>query len=244
MITYRSVWSLRVADCWYSGDAGGVAADILRFLNLSEPLEGCSIEPAQTVRLNLAKTEEELLADMPKSNRSHLRKAAECGFRYEFLYPAPKSAALELCTEAGLANQAVLTAYAEQGALDVSKVTDQNGRALAWRAHYRDADHVSLLGSPLLRAGSDSDLRNLLARARRHQCWEDIRRFRGSAVRTYDFGRRSSETDNQSLLAENFFQDGFGGELVQTYTCTRAETLKGRLYLALNLPLPSLGNCT
>ena len=239
MIRYRSAWSLRVADCWYARDAGGVKADIFRFLHLAEPLEGCSVQTAETVRLDLARTEDELLADMPKSNRNHLRKAADCGFRYEFWFPAPKSATLELCEKVRTSAPEILQAYAEQGALDISRVSDQNGRPLAWRAHYRDPVHARAIYSATLpEEQPDPALRNLLARARRHHYWEDIRRFRGGGIQAYDFGRRYAETDDQSLLAENFFQDGFGGGLAKTYSCTRAGSLRGRVVLALNIFFP------
>ena len=237
MISYRSVWSLEVAECWYGRNTGGATADILRFLHLDEPLKGCSLETSETVRIELTKSEDELLADMPKSNQNHLRKAADGGFRYEFWHPAPPSLALELFQKV---YPEILQAYAEARVLDVSRVSDESGRPLAWRAHYRDPAHArSIWSATLPEARGDADLRNLLARARRHQCWEDIRRFRCSGLSIYDFGRRYSETDDQTLLAENFFQDGFGGTLVKTYCCTQSGTLKGRLFLALGKPLKS-----
>jgi hypothetical protein len=244
MITYRAAWSLTVADCWYTADAPGAQADILRFLHLAEPLRGGAVETYETVRIDLTRTEEELSADMGKSNRNHLKKAEDCGFRYDFWYPVPASAADEFCEQVRPQDREILKAYAGQGALDLSRVGDESGRPLAWRGHYRDAGHAhTICTASDSGAQLDSDFRNLPARARRHQCWQDILRFRGAGIPVYDFGRRYSETDDQSLLAENFFQDGFGGSIVKTFSCRRARTLKGRLLLALNVSLPSLSAC-
>jgi hypothetical protein len=241
MITYRTAWSLTVADCWYTADDPEATADILRFLHLAEPLKGCAVEPSETVRIDLTRTEEELLADMGKSNRNHLRKAADCGFRYDFWYPAP--ATLEFCEETRAREREILRAYADQEALDVSRVSDESGRPLSWRGHYRDRGHArAIRAAAVPDTQHDSDLRNLLARARRHQCWEDLRRFRAAGIPAYDLGRRYSETDDQELLAEDFFQDGFGGGLVKTFSCTRAGTLKGRLFLALKVCVPLLND--
>jgi hypothetical protein len=57
-------------------------------------------------------------------------------------------------------------------------------------------------------------------------------RFKRAGVALFDLGGWYAGLEDKELLAINFFKEGFGGRIVKTFHCTRAETAKGRLYLA------------
>jgi hypothetical protein len=242
MITYRWRSFLTVAEAWYSPDLQGLRPDIIHFRYLDRPPDDGPVEEFHTIWIDLSQDEERLVADMNKTTRYDLRKAAEYGFRYEFWHPGLTEQLDEFADFFDASNAAKglppadrqsLRAYAACGVLDLSRVCDRDGKILVCHAHYRDATHArpSHTGS-IHRSQPDSALRTLLGRANRWGSWQDILRMKRAGISLYDFGGWYPGVENKELLAVNFFKEGFGGRTVKTFVCTRPGTLKGRLYLA------------
>jgi hypothetical protein len=242
MITFKAKFSITVGTCWYTTDTSGRVADLVHYRHLPEPIEGAINEEFVTLWIDLTKDEDELLAEMNKSTRHHVRKAGEYGFAYEAWYPDTTRKLQEFREffDASAAAKGLLPlawrdirAYASNGALDLSRVSAADGTPLVWHGHYRDAGHArQTYTASVFRTQSDPAFRNMVGRANRYHCWEDMLRFKREGIPLYDFGGWYPGTDDQELLAVNFFKEGFGGRVVTTFYCTRAGTLKGRLYLA------------
>lgn len=239
MFSYRRRRILTVGESWFSADPVASGMDIVHFRSLAEPLE--DTQEFTTIRIDLNKPEEQLLAEMSKSTRHHIRKGGECGFRYEYWHADAASQLDEFIRFLDASNAAkglppgdrvAIYAHAECGVLDLSRVSDSSGDPLVWHGHYRDRHNAQqTYTASVFRARLDSEYRTYLGRANRWGCWEDMRRFRRDGIRLYDFGGWYPGTENQQLLAVNFFKEGFGGSIVKTYFCTRPLTWFGRLYL-------------
>jgi len=242
VITYKGRFSITIGDCWYAASSGPPAADIVHYYHLPEPLEGAVNQEFSTIWIDLAQPEDQLMAGMNKSTRHHVRKASEYGLIYDAWYPDTATVLDEFASffdasasakSMPLVNRESLRVYAAAGVLDLSRVSDREGRPLVWHGHYRDSRHARQTHTAsIFRLQPDPEFRNFLGRANRYSCWQDIRRFKRAGVLTYDFGGWYPGTEDQELLAVNFFKEGFGGRIVKTFHATRGETPKGRLYLA------------
>ncbi len=242
MITFKTKCLVTVGTCWYTTETGGRRADLIHYRHLPEPIEGAIREEFVTLWIDLTKDEDHLLAEMNKSTRHHVRKAGEYGLLYESWYPDTREKLDEFCEffdasasakSLPLVDRKDIRAYASSGALDLSRVCAADGTPLVWHGHYRDAGHArQTYTASIFRTQPDPAFRNMLGRANRYHCWEDMRRFKREGIPLYDFGGWYPGTENEDLLAVNFFKEGFGGSVVRTFYCTRAGTLKGRLYLA------------
>ena len=239
MITYRRRHIITVGESWFAVDPPTGKPDIIHYRSLSDPIEDS--EEFTTIRIDLNKPEEQLLSEMSKSTRHHIKKADEYGFRYELWYPDVHARLDEFFefhdasnTAKGLprADRFAIRAHAACGVLDLSRVADRDGNPLVWHGHYRGRTHAQqTYTASVFRSRQESEFRTFLGRANRWGCWEDMKRFRREGILTYDFGGWYSGKTNEQLLAVNFFKEGFGGKLAMTYLCTRPATLLGRLYL-------------
>jgi lipid II:glycine glycyltransferase (peptidoglycan interpeptide bridge formation enzyme) len=239
MITYRRRGIITVGESWFTADLGASKPDIIHYRSLVEPLE--DTQEFTTIWIDLTRPEDELLAQMNKSTRHHVRKAYEYGLRYESWYPDVNAKLDEFIAFHDASNAAkglpltdrfALHAHAGRGVLDLSRIADSDGNTLVWHGHYRDRTHVQqTYTASVFRARPDSQYRTYLGRANRWGCWEDMKRFRREGILLYDFGGWYSGTTNEELVAVNFFKEGFGGKFATTYFCTRPLTLLGRLYL-------------
>ena len=238
MITYKLKRLVTVAEVWYSGDAPA-GADIVHYWYFPDPSTGA--DEFTTIWIDLSKPQDELLSDMNKSTRHHIRKAAEYELRYDYWHPDTAAQLSEFIDFSNASNAAKdlgpvdarwLRRAAECGALDLSRVMDRDGSPLVWHAHYREASHARQTHTAsVFRSRPDSDYRTFLGRTNRWGWWEDMKRFQREGIQLYDFGGWYSGTENKELLAVNFFKEGFGGRIVKTYNYTRAKTALGRLYL-------------
>jgi hypothetical protein len=240
---YRNRLLLKGAECWYSSDLGDSAPDFARYLCLSEPLPGSSVEEFCSIWIDLTQDEKQILAGMSMSTRQGVRRAGEYQFRYQYWHPGASEALprfsdfydkfaatkdLEPLRRKDLAIQAAC------GALDLSLVSAADDTPLVWHAYHRDAKHARQLHTAsLFRTDTDPEFRKMIGRANRYHHWQDMLRFKNSGISLFDMGGWYNGTEDAALLRVNEFKQGFGGQIVKLYNCTRGETIKGRLYLAL-----------
>ena len=239
MVIYKQRF-VTVAECWYTMPSLSYRADILYCLQLDSPLEGNRTSEFKTIWIDLGKSEDDLLRAMHANTRNRIRRAAQEKFKYEFWH-IDASEQLEVFGdffEKHASHRGSLRemhrwtrAHAKHGTLDLSRVSDAEGRVLVWHAHYRDREYARGKYSVSRSRASNPDLRSAIGRANRYHTWQDIQRFKGAGMSVYDLGGWYSGNDDAKLLGVNRFKEEFGGRVVTTFHCSRALTAKGRLYL-------------
>lgn len=132
-----------------------------------------------------------------------------------------------------------LVSYAKSGVLHLSRVTSKDGKTLAWRAYYYNKNRVINLHSASLKNYLDPSYNQMIGRANRYHCWQDILKFKSLGALLYDFGGLYVNTANQHLLNINQFKEEFAGEVVRTFNWRQGVTLKGKLFLQLRKILVS-----
>ena len=187
MITYQRLPFIRVAEFHFDENSPAARADIVRHLWRSAPVSGARCEESHTLVLDLTSSPETLLAKMHNGTRWSIRRAEKDQFQYQFWCAGEPEAVAQFCgfydafaTGSHLvpANRKRLNALTQLGVLDLSRVSDNAGRALVWHAHYRASHRVRMIHSAsLLGKATDPALRGLIGRANCHNTWCDILRF-------------------------------------------------------------------
>lgn len=216
--------------------------DVIRHFHRAHPLPGVPCTPMQTILIELAPDPEVLLAAVSKSTRYEIRRAGEKDkLEYDVVeatqeavddfaaYYAQFAALKRLPPLSG----DYLHTLARARALDLS-VIRHDGEILVWHAYLRGRERVRLLHSvSLYRTAEDSARRYLVGRANRYHHWQDICRFRADALSLYDFGGWYEGAKDQEKVRINAFKEEFGGNIVPTFSCHQAVTVKGQLVLAV-----------
>ena len=108
-----------------------------------------------------------------------------------------------------------------------------DGARLVWHAHLRSGRTVRLTYSASWFRGMDSDYRSLVGRANRWLHWRDMLCFKEAGVQYYDWGGVFEDESTPERTGINHFKRMFGGQPVQSYECTVAANVRGRVWLAL-----------
>ncbi|MDQ2775344.1 MAG: hypothetical protein M3Y57_10585 [Acidobacteriota bacterium] len=239
MILYKHRF-ITAAECWYSAPVERCPADVLHCLQLALPLGHSRTSDFKTIWIDLRKPEEQLLREMNKTTRNEIRRAAQEEFHCESWHEDVHNRVEEFCrffeehavTAKAIAETRRWTkAHASHGSLDLSRAISEDGNVLVWHAYYRDAEHARLKYSVSVSRDTDGAMRAVIGRANRFLHWQDIQRFKADSLTIYDLGGWYAGSDDEKLLRVNKFKDGFGGELLTAFHCTRALTTKGRLYI-------------
>jgi len=252
MITYQRLPFIRVAEFYFDEETPAARADIVRHLWRSAPVSGTRCEESHTLVLDLTSSPETLLAKMHNGTRWSIRRADKDQFQYEFWCAGEPEAVAEFCgfydafakgSHLVSANRKRLSALTQLGVLDLSRVSDNAGRALVWHAHYRASHRVRMIHSAsLLGKATDPSLRGLIGRANCHNTWCDILRFQQQGLPAYDLGGWHGGAEDQKKLRINRFKESFGGALVKEFNAEIGVTAKGRLALDMRaVLLSSLG---
>lgn len=235
---------LRVAETWYQEPEQNASADVFRCLQTPTAIDGALCEPFTTLVIDLSAGDDAILARMDKNTRYEIRRAEERdSVRYA---PVPIQQLADLqpflddyVIHAASGNRALrpnvakLSQLIQRGYLDLSTVLDAKGQVLTWHVYVLVDGRARLLYSVAPAPQSeDSEYRNLRGRANRLHHWLDILRFKQSGCSRYDFGGIYTGSSDVKRLNINKFKRGFGGEVVNTYNCLYAGTLKGRVTLA------------
>lgn len=236
---------LTVANLYFDDETpANVSADIIRYIQRTNPVGGMSCEPFHTIWIDLNNDLNVLMGDIKKDTRYEIRRAAEKdGFVYTFWSNGEADALARFCDfydqfaslkRRSTINRTYLRCLAGAGLLDISLVGQTRDAPLVWHAYYRGQNRVLLLYSASLhRACSDASRRHLVGRANRYHHWRDIVRFKAEGFRLYDFGGWYEGNTDEEKLKINQFKKEFGGSVVRNFNCEQGVTLKGELALWL-----------
>jgi hypothetical protein len=232
---------MRIGEAYFDADAADAPAlgkvDLLRIVGAFTPPPG----PARrrhTLVLDLGLDEDALLGQMSKDTRSKVRRGAERDPLE--VSGAPEPTAADIDEFAGFYDrfaeaQSVapafrprLEALAERGNLVLTKAARDDGEVLVRHAYVASRGRGFMLYSgSVLAESEDSGARNLIGRANRYLHWHDIRLFKDRGFDLYDFGGLDVEERSPKTAGIARFKRGFGGEVRQVFSVTRARSLRG-----------------
>lgn len=235
-------WTVRILDLYFDEQSPGIAnVDLIRYIQIPEPLSDTESTPFSTILIDLKRDEEWLLSHVRNNTRYEIIRARDRDNLEYCYWRAPHAALIKefsdffdsstLLKKQPLISRARLRVLARAGLLDLS-VVRSGGNDLVWHAHVRTDTRIRLLETAsLFRSSSDAEYRKLVARANRYHHWRDMMRFKEEGVVTYDFGGYIRNTSSEELAGINRFKEGFGGKLVTEYHAERAVTLRGKVAL-------------
>ena len=231
---------ITAAECWYYAPVESCRADVLHCLQLASPLCDSRISDFKTIWIDLRKPEEQLLREMSPETRRQIRRASEEQFKCESWHDDAPNHLEEFCRffeEHSVTAKAIAEthrwtrAHAAHRSLDLSRVLSEQGEVLVWHAYYRDGERARQKYSVSISRHTEAPVGAIIGRANRWLHWQDIRRFKQDGLNVFDLGGWYPGTDDAKLLRVNNFKEGFGGEIVAAFHCTRALTPKGWIYL-------------
>jgi hypothetical protein len=237
---------ITVGDSWYESSPDGATVDLVAFYQSAEPVKSLWSREFYTIEVDLARSESQIFADLGKTNRYKISRADKRdNLQYHWWHRDAESVLDQFTHFYAKFAQSVglqvpqknwLRAYAQAGALDVSRISDEQGRALCWHTHYRADNHARLFHSASsFRECADPAMRSLTGRANRYQHWRDMLRFKESGITAYDFGGWYEGKDDQERLRINNFKREFGGHVLKAFNSIQPRTLLGRAYLIARL---------
>lgn len=233
---------IRISHNWFcdSVDLGQIDkdADVLFFHQMPNVpgTKNVVCEEFHTLLTDLKREEEEILADINKTERYQIRKSTREGVEISYydsntLLEEDILKQLEHIYKAMYAakgiNQSInhdqMICYAKAGAL-VLTCAYLGDIPLVMHTYLKDENQVRLLHSVSEFRTSDIDA-NLIARANKRLHWEDIRLFREQGLKSYDWGGISS-FDNPNGI--DVFKMKFGGTPVTYYNVILGKSLLGK----------------
>lgn len=210
------------------------------------PTPAIEFDEEYTLLLDLQQEPNKIWENIKRENRYKIRKAME---KDELVYEYLNKINLEILKNFSdfhyqftlqqglkkLSNLEIerLTSYANTGVLHLSRVTSKDGKTLVWRAYYYNKNRVINLHSASLKNYLEPSYNQMIGRANRYHCWQDILKFKNLGALQYDFGGLYVNTANQHLLNINQFKEEFAGEVVRNFNWRQGVTLKGKLFLQL-----------
>ena len=242
MIAYQKKF-IRIAEYWNGESPGKPGVDLMRFFQQSEPLAGMLCREFYTIVLDLCQSDDLLLAKIKKDTRYEIRRAARDKVIHETWSGREPQILDEFCDyydrfavqkARPKQDRQWLSLLAHGDALTISRVREATGETLVWHAYLRSGSRVTLLSSASqFRDNPSSAYRNHVGRANRFHCWQDMLHFKKQQVITFDFGGWYQKQEDLERLRINKFKEEFRGEIVKTYICERALTLRGKIFLRM-----------
>jgi len=243
MLVYRSRFLTR-GEIWFDEEPDHCPVDWILYRMRSRPVPGARWKYFHTLLINLAASEDELLARLKKDTAYKIKRARRTdGVICEMANPCDprvldrfEEVYNRFAVVKGLLplQRTILVKLAEVGRLDISLAKDASGTPLVYHANYRTPERASgMLSVSMYRECNDSSLRNAISRANRYLTWEDLMRYKSEGLKAFDFGGWYTGTTNQTLLKINEFKRGFGGQIVREYQCEQTLTIRGHLVLLL-----------
>jgi hypothetical protein len=208
-------------------DAG---VDILLHRHCPTPIPRVRTVPLQSLRTDLARSVNEIVAAFDATCRNEIRRAdSRDELYYEVIrfydkFARQKGIWSMDCRWLGSA------AAAHQLVLSHSS---RDSEQLVWHAYLCVGVMAILMYSASCFRGKDSAYRSLVGRANRRLHWLDMLYFKRAGVRYYDWGGMFPDESTADRAGINQFKRMFGGRPVRAYECAVPVSARGRLWLAL-----------
>lgn len=219
-------------------DAG---VDILVHRYCSTPIPRVRTVPLQTLRTDLARPVNEVVARFDATCRSEIRRADSRDDLYYELIPEAVDRLEDFTAfydafarQKGIwsTDRRWLGRAAAAHQLILSHAS-RDSEQLVWHAYLCIGDTGCLMYSASRFRGKDRRYRSLVGRANRWLHWQDMLFFKRAGVRYYDWGGMFPDESTADRAGINQFKRMFGGRPVQSYECTVPVNARGRIWLAL-----------
>jgi len=229
-------------ELWFDeeppADAG---VDILVHRYCSTPIPGARKVTLQTLRTDLTRPVNEIMATFDATCRREIRRAENRDHLCYELIPESVDRLEEFtrfydefARQRGvcLADRHWLGRAAAAHQLILSH-SSRGSEQLVWHAYLCIGATACLMHSASWLRGKDNHYRSLVGRANRWLHWQDMLCFKRAGVRYYDWGGMFRDESTADRAGINQFKRMFGGRPVQTYECTVPVNARGRIWLAL-----------
>lgn len=228
-------------EVWFDeeppADAG---VDILFYRYRSTPIPRVRTVMGQTLRTDLARPIDKIVATFDATCRSEIRRADSRDDLYYELFPEPVDRLDEFTTfydefashNLSLTDRHWLGCAATAHQLVLSH-SCRNSEQLVWHAYVCMGATACLLHSASSFRARDGRGRSLVGRANRWLHWQDMLYFKRAGVRYYDWGGMFRDESTADRAGINQFKKMFRGRPVLTYECTVPVNARGHIWLAL-----------
>ena len=229
-------------EVWFDeeppADAG---VDILVHRYCSTPIPRGRTVTLQTLRTDLARPMNEIVATFDATCRREIRRADSRDHLHYDLIPEGVDRLEEFSTfydEFARQKGVWLTdrrwlGHAAAARQLILSHSSRDREQLVWHAYVCIGASACLMYSASWLTGKDSRYRSLVGRANRWLHWQDMLCFKRAGVRYYDWGGMFPDESTAGRAGINQFKRMFGGRPVQTYECTVPVNARGRIWLAL-----------
>lgn len=194
----------------------------------------------KTLYLDLTQGEETLFANIHRSTRNEIRRAAKENFQYVLSAQPTSEEVEEFCSffdrfakqvQITPVRRAKLGAFLAEHSLVLTYIRDEQGQILCYHAYIADGERISSLYSASHREAGDNARNRAISRANKYLKWMNIKRFKEMGYHLYDFGGIFLETNTEKQQNVNLFKLAYGGREVLEYKSYQAVTWRGRLGL-------------
>ena len=227
-------------ELWFDEPWQRDGADLLVFYHWSQPVNPRASVEVCSLEVDLLRKPEELWKCVNSTTRNSVNRAKAEGLSHQVWANPPRDVLDEFFEfkrrfDAGRGMESAdpvwMYAYAEQGALILSRACTSDGMPLVWHSYARTPGWVRLLHSASLLAEADRNHRELISRANRYLHWRDMLECRELGSRRMDFGGWYNGTADEKLLRINAFKEQFGGAKNLRYHSMLPASTWGYLFL-------------
>lgn len=249
MILYAKK-NLKIAEFHFDEQgAPPKAVDIVRYQSRPEKVRGTICYPFSTILVDLTQEPDALMAQLSKTTRNEVRRAAKEELTFEFSAQPDRSWIAdffdffsEFARLKGLPdlNRERILGMSESQALVLTRIKALDGTVLVWHCYVHVNGCARLVHSSSLFRAADKTMAGVISRANRYLHWLDMLHFREQGFTTYDLGGWYSGQDDAEKLNINRFKEGFGGRVAAQYNTDHGVTLKGALAVHLRRAVGAL----
>lgn len=231
MVTYRSIFTLKIADIWFSEDRDGdleIKCDFAHYHDAKKVF--IDTEPPfaethyKTLVTYLRNSEEDIMKKFKSNVRNEIRRAIREGvttkvYTSEMLIEDTNiikefdDQHILMCKQKNMKTKREykkLLSYAKAGYLIIT-ASFSNEKVCSYHVYITDKKVARLLHSvSVFRETSSNKERNEIGRANRMLHYKDILYFKSCAFNIYDWGGYSQKDELKSIAD---FKAGFGGEI-------------------------------
>jgi hypothetical protein len=218
-------------------------ADVLKLCIQPEPTPGACNFSCPTIIIDLSPSEQELWNGIEAKSRKVIRQAMR-----EAVTVNDVPLTEENWTTFRAAHETLRGRKKKADALGVGQISDlaskdeymmtasrnADGAVLSWHGYARGRTHVRLLNTvSAIDPARDTAWNNLVGRANRLHHWQDMLRFKGEGITSYDLGGVYRGDDDPEQMNIARFKKSFGGAIVDRFDAVLPLTGKGRIALSL-----------